>query len=564
LAKMTFTVSPKRYGIVLEDIRSGSEPQVRFYIMVAVSTMIAALGLIINSTAVIIGAMLVAPLMTPIFGIALALIRGNTILLGKALQAEIAGVALAVLMGFFLGYVYPALTATPEMIARTEPQLFDLLVAVFSGFAGAYAMLDEKISPALPGVAIATAIVPPLANAGLCFSAGAYGAGIGSFLLFFANFLSILLVASITFWLFGMAGSYHDLNRATLVKRFGLPIVGFVIVAAFLTNTLVKMSHNHQLNEMIQTTLEEEVENLPYVSLERKRFSKSNHTLYVVADMNSSTIITPTQVTRMQEKLEKNIGLETELVVRSNMAREISALGSMLHSKKQGLDGSLTTSSVNPLVQKTKLSETLIRDHLTDFLGYELVHVRVLNIYGKHSVIAAVAGFLPPGRDGIEELEAKLRIELQDPEVKLIIRFIETKLYDKTGNRRIEFSGLAKMTGEQEIAIETISNLLKKEIAVRPELSIAGINQTIIDNTYYFLVDVKGVGMFSPAQIAAIQDRIETQTGLNVKVHVYFQSEMVVTQDGATSYEEVARQVYQRQEKAFKSDVQKIIEASNL
>ena len=191
-------VTPKRARIVRQEIADGSEPGIRFYILVVISTMIAGFGLAMNSTAVIIGAMLVAPLMTPIFGMALALIRSDANLLGQAARAEIAGVVAAILMGVVLGKLYPALEPTPEMLARTQPQLFDLLVAVFSGFAGAYALVDEKLSPALPGVAIATAIVPPLANSGLCLALGDVAAAVGSFLLFFANFLSILVVAAIT------------------------------------------------------------------------------------------------------------------------------------------------------------------------------------------------------------------------------------------------------------------------------------------------------------------------------------------------------------------------------
>ena len=200
-----FRITRARFEIVRRDISEGSEPGVRFYIMVAVSTGIACYGLMANSTAVVIGAMLVAPLMTPIFGMSLALVRGDTRLLGRAVQAEVVGVATSVAMGVLLGWSVGDFQATPEMLARTQPNLFDLLVAVLSGFAGAYAMIDEKISPALPGVAIATAIVPPLANSGLCFSIGEFKGGMGSFFLFFANFLSILLVASATFTASGMA-----------------------------------------------------------------------------------------------------------------------------------------------------------------------------------------------------------------------------------------------------------------------------------------------------------------------------------------------------------------------
>jgi len=96
-------VTPERSRIVREEIAEGSEPGMRFYILVVISTMIAGFGLVMNSTAVVIGAMLVAPLMTPIFGIALALIRSDAQLLGTAVRAEIAGVAAAILMGFVLG-----------------------------------------------------------------------------------------------------------------------------------------------------------------------------------------------------------------------------------------------------------------------------------------------------------------------------------------------------------------------------------------------------------------------------------------------------------------------------
>ena len=175
-------VSPERAQVVIREISDGSEPGLRFYILVVVSTMIADFSLIMNSTAVIIGAMLVAPLMATIFGIALALIRGDARLLGRASQAEIAGVVAAIGMGFLLDAVYPSLEPTPEMISRTQPQLFDLMVAIFSGFAGVYALVDEKISPALPGVAMAITIVPPLANTGPCISVGAYAGAVGSFL----------------------------------------------------------------------------------------------------------------------------------------------------------------------------------------------------------------------------------------------------------------------------------------------------------------------------------------------------------------------------------------------
>jgi uncharacterized membrane protein len=94
---------------------------------------------------------------------------------------------------------------TYQIALQPHPNLLDLLVAIFAGFAGAYALLDERVSPALPGVAIATAIVPPLSTCGLCLALQAWSGAGGAMLLFLANFVSILLVAILTFWAGGLA-----------------------------------------------------------------------------------------------------------------------------------------------------------------------------------------------------------------------------------------------------------------------------------------------------------------------------------------------------------------------
>lgn len=113
---LNFRITRERFETVHSEISDGSEPGPRFYILVAVSTLIACFGLIANSTAVVIGAMLVAPLMTPIFGISLALVRGETHLFGRAVQAEIVGVATSVAMGVLLGLMLGYFEPTPEML----------------------------------------------------------------------------------------------------------------------------------------------------------------------------------------------------------------------------------------------------------------------------------------------------------------------------------------------------------------------------------------------------------------------------------------------------------------
>jgi uncharacterized hydrophobic protein (TIGR00271 family) len=231
------STTPERLQQVREEITLGSEPKVSFYALLTTASLIASFGLIANSTAVIIGAMLVSPLMTPIIGISLALVVGDTPLLGRALRAEALGIVLAIGIAAILGMFPLALEVTAEMLSRTEPNLMDLLVAVLAGFAGTYALIDARLSPALPGVAIATAIVPPLANSGLCLAMGAYQGAWGSFLLFFANFLAILLVSATTFVSAGMAPRISWSNKWEFVRTFGVALAGFLLVAVLLTHT---------------------------------------------------------------------------------------------------------------------------------------------------------------------------------------------------------------------------------------------------------------------------------------------------------------------------------------
>ena len=558
-----FSISEERQQIVVKEISEGSEPEMRFYIMVAVSTMIASFGLITNSTAVIIGAMLVAPLMTPIFGIALALIRSDTVLFGRALKAEIAGVAAAIAMGLILGLLYPALEPTPEMIARTEPQLFDLLVAVFSGFAGAYALMDEKISPALPGVAIATAIVPPLANAGLCFSVGQYIAGVGSFLLFFANFLSILLVASAAFWVFGMAGRFGGLDRNVLVKRFSLPVICFVLVGTFLTYTLINIAQNHYLNEAIEETLEQDLLEYPDTTLEGTKYNEHEGTVYVMADIISSRALTPTQVSRLQSSLNKNIDRPIELIVRSKMGRQISALGADIKLGKQKLDGTFVTKTLHPRVRAAKIADTLIRNMLAETVGFDLDHVRVYQIGETPTVVASIYGITAPNPKTIEEIESQLRKELENPEARLVVSFVETKIFDRTGSVRLEFSGFHAHEDDQKTEADKAITLIKSELAARHDIFITGVNYDIIDGAVHVLIDASGPVLLTQQEISKIEQAVTEQGTTPVKLFVFMQTDVVVTSSGYQPYSSVSKVHYLSQQSVEKEAVRKIIEASN-
>ncbi|WP_208456877.1 DUF389 domain-containing protein [Lysobacter solisilvae (ex Woo and Kim 2020)] len=187
---------------VLQHVDEAGALAPRFAFMVVMSCGIATLGLLQGSAAVIIGAMLISPLMGPIVEMGMSLAVFDLRNLRGSLRTLAVGVALSLLIAILIVAVSPLQEPTAEILARTEPTLFDLLVAVFSGLAGAYATITRK-GETIVGVAIATALMPPLAVVGFGIATGSASIAGGAAFLFMTNLLAIALSVTV------MARWYH-------------------------------------------------------------------------------------------------------------------------------------------------------------------------------------------------------------------------------------------------------------------------------------------------------------------------------------------------------------------
>jgi uncharacterized hydrophobic protein (TIGR00271 family) len=180
---------------------------INFVALLTLATLIATFGVIGDSTATIIGAMIVAPLMTPIMATAAALVIGQSRRALQSLVLVIGGVALVIALATAITWLLPhseiSLITNSAIASRITPGLLDLFVALASGAAGAYILMRPELADALGGVAIAISLAPPLCVVGVCLASGYWLAALGAFLLFVTNFLSILVAGSL---LFGFAG----------------------------------------------------------------------------------------------------------------------------------------------------------------------------------------------------------------------------------------------------------------------------------------------------------------------------------------------------------------------
>ncbi|HQV02557.1 MULTISPECIES: TIGR00341 family protein [unclassified Novosphingobium] len=210
-----------------------------YMLMCALSAGIATLGLLQSSTAVVIGAMLISPLMGPIaaLGFGFASFDGHQI--RDSLKVVSIGAAIGILTGVILTWLSPIHNATPEIIARTEPTLLDLVIAILSGIAGAYATVQQKGATVI-GVAIATALMPPLATVGYGIGVLSISFAVGAFLLFLTNLAAIAFSFAL---IARFSGAARPLGNVELTPRFIVAgFAAFLLLATPLAVTLYRVT----------------------------------------------------------------------------------------------------------------------------------------------------------------------------------------------------------------------------------------------------------------------------------------------------------------------------------
>jgi len=216
--------SEDRFKDLFTALRSDGQMNSTYVVLMVLSTVLATVGLYLNSVSVIIGAMLLAPLMAPIISLAMSLLRYDRKLFKRSLWKVFAGILLALTTALVLTVVSPYQPLTSEMQGRLNPTVLDLIVAIVAGVAGAYTKSYKEILQSLAGVAIAVALVPPLAVAGI---------GLGrfdllffsqAFLLFTTNLIGIILAATFTFRVLGFSPVVRDKRSMLIVVLFFIAI----------------------------------------------------------------------------------------------------------------------------------------------------------------------------------------------------------------------------------------------------------------------------------------------------------------------------------------------------
>jgi uncharacterized hydrophobic protein (TIGR00271 family) len=287
----------------------------RFFVLLILATIIATAGIIGDSTATVIGAMIVAPLMTPIMATAAALIMGNMSRAVNRLTLVLIGVLTVVFLSWLFGIVSPSylnFSANSQIVARISPRLIDLVAALASGAAGAFCLSRDDIADSLPGVAIAISLVPPLCVVGLSLSAGEIEAATGALLLFVTNFLAIILAGGAVLGILGLnRAAQIEVKGTARRKAFALVIAAVLLVAIPLLITGRQATRDAYTELQTQQAAEEWVAGSGY---RVRQVRAAGDSVYIIAVGNGESPPFEGLVTAIEESVGRSLVVDLELL----------------------------------------------------------------------------------------------------------------------------------------------------------------------------------------------------------------------------------------------------------
>ncbi|RAM48023.1 MAG: TIGR00341 family protein [Hapalosiphonaceae cyanobacterium JJU2] len=310
-------VEPARLQQLVYELLEESTPNTTYLILIIGSCAIATFGLLANSTAVIIGAMIIAPLMLPIRGLAFGALVGNVSLFRQSAIAVLSGTLLALLISYSIGLLVNMPSFGSEVLSRSKPTLLDLGIAVAAGGISGYAKINSKISESLAGTAIAVALMPPICVIGLGIAKSDWSLSLGATLLYLTNLLGISLACMLTFLVVG----YSPFHRARKALLWALGLTAALLIPLTVSFTeLVRQAR-------LETSLEKALLNRT-VTFQRLELLKSDtnwlaNPPQVRLSVRAQEPVTSKQVRLLEAFLEKQMGQPFTLIFEVSQVKEV-------------------------------------------------------------------------------------------------------------------------------------------------------------------------------------------------------------------------------------------------
>jgi len=261
---------------------------------------------VINSGAVVIGGMLIAPLVWPILSLALSIMKGKSRFVGEAVVTIFKSSLIILLLSILVGLLVPNVShESQEILSRTQPQLYELVIALVSGFIGAFIVSYPKIGGAMAGVVVAASLVPPLAAVGLLIADKDLAGAGGAFLLYVSNLIAITLSATLLFFLSRFRGPQTE--EAQMVQKSNIRwtvlfLVVIIIPLVLITSDTVRIEKR---KDVVEKVLSAEV---PAAKIQNININEQGEVVLIQVTLRSSQNVYKYQVEELTKILSNQLG----------------------------------------------------------------------------------------------------------------------------------------------------------------------------------------------------------------------------------------------------------------
>ncbi|MEX2243520.1 MAG: TIGR00341 family protein [Fimbriimonadaceae bacterium] len=508
-------LSSDRILEVRRDVEDMSTPVRSYFVLVVLSTAIASYGLLAGSTAVVIGAMLVAPLMGPIFGVALGLITGSRRLLFRSGFSESIGVFLVVLISLLIAKFGPGVELGPEILSRTRPTILDLAIALASGLVGAFALANERTNAALPGVAISTALVPPLAACGICLGFGQWALAGGAFVLFLANFLAIELAAALVFTIYGMRRERASSGFGAFVRQFGLSGVLLLVMSFFLYRALASTIEQSRLHSKVGGVLATLATEIPGARLDTYSIEKRPRGTDVAAVFLTPSAFGSDSVSAIEGRLRAEVSEDIRLVVRSLISSDSDSRGPVYvpEERREKQAAAERRAEYFASLRRT------IDDYLDTLPGAELANLFIPAELPETNVTAVVNTPMALAPEQVAALQNLLR-KATGREVSLTVRSLLT--IDANFEKYIYTAAKPpEPTAEERRMIERLRAAFKNQLSRRqPGAFLVNLTVTEEEGRWKVRGICRSPAAITPEMVKEIEDDVQEYIAPNIDLVV--------------------------------------------
>jgi hypothetical protein len=346
-----------------------------------------------------------------------------------------------------------------------------------------------------------------------------------------------------------MMYKYKGAPVKEITRRFGVAAIGFILVAGFLTYSLVGIVKSRYLTQSIKRVLSAELSKLYGTSLENIIHDIEDNELNVLVTVHTPEMISPVRVRAIQDTLIQELKMPARLILRNIFAKNMSAVGTTGQVKARGLEGDFLEEEMSSREQMITQAEQVLWERFSLHPAFHVMDVDLARVPRGRFIVATVGSPRVLEPEEIQDIEDEIQERIQEKDLQLIFRFLTPQISDSRGKLLYPWTQHGVLTPEKEEMMDQIEASLKEEFEKIPEIFLVNVHFNIEEDAWNVLAETVGNRVMSTEELSWLEIAISEKVNHKLTLSVWYRAETVVTGKGYVPFEEYTRKDLFRREK---------------